>query len=44
MVYEQRIHQKQYINYYLKAAALLLNVLERQEVSSQPTYYSMLLY
>jgi hypothetical protein len=32
------------INYYLKAAALLLNVLERQEVSSQPAYYSMLLY
>jgi tetratricopeptide (TPR) repeat protein len=33
-----------YINYYLKAAALLLNVLERQEVSSRPAYYSMLLY
>jgi hypothetical protein len=33
-----------YINYYLKATALLLNVLERQKVSSRPAYYSMLLY
>jgi hypothetical protein len=32
------------INYYLKAAALLLNVLGRQRVSSQPAYYSILLY
>jgi hypothetical protein len=32
-----------YINYYLKAAALLLNVLERQKVNSQPADYSMLL-
>jgi hypothetical protein len=33
-----------YINYYLKAAALLLNVLERQKVSSRPADYSILLY
>jgi hypothetical protein len=33
-----------YINYYLKAAVLLLNVLERQKVSSRPADYSILLY
>jgi hypothetical protein len=33
---------EKYIKYYLKAAALLLNVLERQEVSRRPAYYSML--
>ena len=34
--------QLKYITYYLKAAALLLNALERQRVSSRPAYYSML--
>jgi hypothetical protein len=33
-----------YITYYLKAAALLLNVLERKKVSSRPVNYSILLY
>jgi hypothetical protein len=33
-----------YITYYLKAVALLLNVLERQKVSSRPADYSILLY
>jgi hypothetical protein len=33
---------KIYITYYLKAAALLLNALERQKVSSRPANYSIL--
>jgi hypothetical protein len=38
------IKKELYINYYLKAAALLLNIFERQKVSSQPADYSKLLY
>ena len=32
-----------YITYYLKAAALLLNFLERRKVNSLPAYYSILI-
>ena len=40
--YDACTFNKVYITYYLKAAALLLNVLERQRVSSRPADYSIL--